>query len=288
MKITKSQLKQIIKEELEAVVRENYGLEGKMAQGQLRRIGELANMIAAQFDDGSNLEEWVEAKITKSQDYLSSVMNYMRGQSFPKARTVHTVKGDFPELSEAKIPLTLFGKAVQRVVNAVFDDLNRERTGDVAKYVEKQAREFLSHIKDDEPLYLHGPAQELVVITVIKNRVKKKYPLEEVQSAALTQQIAYDKAKEEEKAAASRKAAEERAKTGGKNPYINTLTGEDYTDAVLGTGQGKPVTLKFGGGGAMIANVPVFKFGESLERIIKEEVAQLQKQVKIVVRRSTK
>ena len=51
-----------------------------MAQGQLQRIGELSDMISQQFDDSTNLEEWVEAKITKALDYLSTVMNYMRGK----------------------------------------------------------------------------------------------------------------------------------------------------------------------------------------------------------------
>ena len=60
-------------------------VEGSMAQGQLKRISELANMISEEFDDSTNLEEWVEAKITKAQDYLSSVMNYMRGKADEKA-----------------------------------------------------------------------------------------------------------------------------------------------------------------------------------------------------------
>ena len=98
VKITKSQLKQIIKEELASALEEgnwagteNFPLqksskgEGSMAQGQLQRIAELANMLADEFDDSTNLEEWVEAKITKAQDYLSSVMNYMRGQADEKA-----------------------------------------------------------------------------------------------------------------------------------------------------------------------------------------------------------
>ena len=84
MKITKSQLKQIIQEELDKTLDEGHG-EGSMAQGQLRRIAELANMLADEFDDSTNLEEWVEAKITKAQDYLSAVMNYMRGKADEKA-----------------------------------------------------------------------------------------------------------------------------------------------------------------------------------------------------------
>jgi hypothetical protein len=37
-------------------------------------------MLQDMIEDESDLEEWVESKITKSQDYLSSVLNYMRGE----------------------------------------------------------------------------------------------------------------------------------------------------------------------------------------------------------------
>jgi HD-GYP domain-containing protein (c-di-GMP phosphodiesterase class II) len=50
-----------------------------MARKQLGRTAELAMMIQGMVTDESNLEEWVESKITKAQDYLTSVMNYMRG-----------------------------------------------------------------------------------------------------------------------------------------------------------------------------------------------------------------
>ena len=80
MKITKSQLKKIIQEELEKVDEGDYG-EGSMARSQLGRTAELAVMIQNMIAAETNLEEWVESKITKAQDYLSSVLNYMRGES---------------------------------------------------------------------------------------------------------------------------------------------------------------------------------------------------------------
>ena len=81
MKITKQQLNKLIKEELDKILSEGHSGEGSMAQGQLERISELANMISEQFNDSTNLEECVESKITKALDYLSSVMNYMRGEA---------------------------------------------------------------------------------------------------------------------------------------------------------------------------------------------------------------
>ncbi|HCI72241.1 MAG TPA: hypothetical protein DHV30_17235 [Balneola sp.] len=58
----------------------SYGGEGSMADSQLNRIVELAIMIDDLVSDKTNLPEWVESKITKSQDYLSGVLNYMRGE----------------------------------------------------------------------------------------------------------------------------------------------------------------------------------------------------------------
>ena len=54
--------------------------EGAMADSQLNRIADLATMVDDMVDDDTNLPEWVEAKITKAQDYLSAVMNYMKGE----------------------------------------------------------------------------------------------------------------------------------------------------------------------------------------------------------------
>ena len=106
MKITKSQLKQIIKEELEEVKASMMGTdyasfpphdfeykgEGSMAVNQLHRTEELANMLQGMISKDDNLEEWVESKITKAQDYLSSVLNYMSGK---KKQIAEAEDGDF-------------------------------------------------------------------------------------------------------------------------------------------------------------------------------------------------
>jgi hypothetical protein len=82
MKITKRQLKQIIKEELALVVptsSEEKG-EGSMARGQLARSAEISSMLLELISEDDNLPEWVEAKITLSQDYLGTVLDYIRGR----------------------------------------------------------------------------------------------------------------------------------------------------------------------------------------------------------------
>jgi|TARA_R100000426_G_C4817610_1_gene109111 hypothetical protein len=78
MKITKARLKEIIMEELQY---EGGGRgEGSMADYQLNRIADLAVMIDDIVSDETNLEEWVESKITKAHDYLSAVLNYLKGR----------------------------------------------------------------------------------------------------------------------------------------------------------------------------------------------------------------
>ena len=51
-----------------------------MADSQLNRISDLAMMIDEMVSDETNLPEWVESKITKALDYMSTVMNYMKGE----------------------------------------------------------------------------------------------------------------------------------------------------------------------------------------------------------------
>jgi hypothetical protein len=59
--------------------------EGTMARSQLARTGEISHMLEKMIGDDTNLPEWVESKITKAQDYLSSVLNYMRGEDLVDA-----------------------------------------------------------------------------------------------------------------------------------------------------------------------------------------------------------
>ena len=96
MKLKKSKLRKIISEELLRVVMEKdikrylslkEGLdskvdeEGRMAKSQLLRTMKNAEEIAMSLADDEQLEAWVQSKITKSADYLQSVLNYMNSDS---------------------------------------------------------------------------------------------------------------------------------------------------------------------------------------------------------------
>lgn len=51
--------------------------EGRMAKSQLHKMGEYANKLASMLDDNTQLEGWVQAKLTKAADYLSAVFHYL-------------------------------------------------------------------------------------------------------------------------------------------------------------------------------------------------------------------
>lgn len=54
--------------------------ESDMAHGQLRNILELAQKLNQMIKDGDQLDAWVQAKLTKSEDYLDSVYHYLQGE----------------------------------------------------------------------------------------------------------------------------------------------------------------------------------------------------------------
>jgi phage pi2 protein 07 len=91
MKITERQLRRIIREQCDLahdieiadgghVHKDDHHGEGSMARGQLARSAEVADMLKDMISDDSDLEEWVESKITKATDYLTTVLDYMKGK----------------------------------------------------------------------------------------------------------------------------------------------------------------------------------------------------------------
>ena len=51
--------------------------EGRMAKSQLYRAAEHASELEQMIQDSDELDAWVQAKITKASDYLSSVKHYL-------------------------------------------------------------------------------------------------------------------------------------------------------------------------------------------------------------------
>ena len=57
-----------------------YDREGDMAKSDLRSIIANAKRLHDMIDDADNLPEWVQSKITKSEDYISTVANYITSE----------------------------------------------------------------------------------------------------------------------------------------------------------------------------------------------------------------
>ena len=62
--------------------------ESDMAHGQLYNIKELATKLCNMIKEGDQLDAWVQAKLTKAEDYLHSVYNYMRGEEAEYKRSM--------------------------------------------------------------------------------------------------------------------------------------------------------------------------------------------------------
>ena len=51
--------------------------EGRMAKSQLHKMREYTDKLTSMLDDNTQLEGWVQAKLTKASDYLSAVFHYL-------------------------------------------------------------------------------------------------------------------------------------------------------------------------------------------------------------------
>ena len=51
--------------------------EGSMANRQLQQIAEYSNELMSMIGDNTQLEAWVQSKITKAADYISTVKHYL-------------------------------------------------------------------------------------------------------------------------------------------------------------------------------------------------------------------
>jgi hypothetical protein len=68
-------------------LKEEVDYEGEMAKSELYRIIQNAKDLFQMLDDDTQLEGWVQSKITKSADYLASVTQYLTYQSVKQGPT---------------------------------------------------------------------------------------------------------------------------------------------------------------------------------------------------------
>lgn len=81
MKISKKRLVEIIKEECDAIghdqMHSDLDKEGRMAKRQLHDMEKYARELSQMLKDTTQLESWVQAKLTKAADYLKTVKHYV-------------------------------------------------------------------------------------------------------------------------------------------------------------------------------------------------------------------
>ena len=71
-----------------------YDREGDMAKSDLRSIIANAQKLHDMIDDADNLPEWVQSKITLSEDYISTVANYMTAEMNEEVKDEYARKVD--------------------------------------------------------------------------------------------------------------------------------------------------------------------------------------------------
>jgi len=84
MKINESRIKEIIAEEMAAIEDKQYfdytDKEGGMARRQLENLAQYAHDLASMMEDDTQLESWVQSKITLANDYISKVKHYLEDE----------------------------------------------------------------------------------------------------------------------------------------------------------------------------------------------------------------
>jgi len=88
MKISKKRLLEIIQEECayasnntasgpHSLLDGEIDQEGQMAKRQLSDIADYADELSGMLQDETQLESWVQAKLTKAADYIKTVKHYV-------------------------------------------------------------------------------------------------------------------------------------------------------------------------------------------------------------------
>ena len=80
MKINETKLKKIIQEEMDIIDQpyfDHVDSEGGMAKSQLYKMAKYAMMLHDALEDDTQLEAWVQSKITIAAEYMSKVKHYL-------------------------------------------------------------------------------------------------------------------------------------------------------------------------------------------------------------------
>jgi len=80
-----------------------YDQEGDMAKTQLKTIVRNAEQMMNLLDDDENMPEWVQNKITKASDYITSAYNYMASEDNDEVKESVDINEEFSDSQIAKL-----------------------------------------------------------------------------------------------------------------------------------------------------------------------------------------
>ena len=76
--------------------------EAKMARAELYKLAKYSAKLFKMIDEGEELEGWVQSKITKASDYISSVYHWMEYEKMSN-ESINLGPREFEEAVQAKI-----------------------------------------------------------------------------------------------------------------------------------------------------------------------------------------
>ena len=98
--MNKDKVREMIKKTLMGPIKEDDWKQGDdesdMAKSQLHSIESNTSKLLSKIDNNEQLDAWVQAKLTKAQDYLQSVYDYLCGED---AEMSMNEKKSFPDLT---------------------------------------------------------------------------------------------------------------------------------------------------------------------------------------------
>jgi hypothetical protein len=98
--MNKDKVREMIKKTLMGPIKEDDWKQGDdesdMAKSQLHSIESNTSKLLSKIDNNEQLDAWVQAKLTKAQDYLQSVYDYLCGE---EAEMSMDEKKSFPDLT---------------------------------------------------------------------------------------------------------------------------------------------------------------------------------------------
>ena len=80
--------------------------EAKMAKAELYKLAQYSAKLFSLIDENDELQGWVQSKITKASDYISSVYHYMEYEQMAR-EAVNNVTREFEESVHTEIKNSL-------------------------------------------------------------------------------------------------------------------------------------------------------------------------------------